>query len=1038
MRIVGPLIRRTASIPPACRFTGQKIITSNSRYFAYGSAFSACIYSRATLELIWSYTVSEALVHTIRFATLKHALLAVGYNDATVAVLRCDTREVIDKMDTITPLISLCWIKHDVVLAGFTVDGELVSWEPGVDLYCHRIAFDFVPIPIIVSSQDDDQTIIVLGGDSQMILVNFTAISVNAYSEYSAKLCSLDIDPASPSTCLACWQNGEWGIFNLSATIELIKKTKCGVKSSGAIWIGNPPGHLVTGDSDRGILRFWEPAADVHYETVSLNQAGFVELQRMDTGLALFTFADGRVMMYDVDRRLVVWDALGGHTNTIFSISFHPMNPDVLVSCGYEGAICTWNLNTMHLINRIASAPWGIYSATATLGGGYVICGGADGMIGAFSLETGRMIWDMKLSEGRVLSIAADPTSSNLVLSACNFGVCHLIDIETRSIIWSSNPNLKARGCAFSSVRAGAFAVACFSGALLIGHKSTLPGISTLNLTRSELYIVQWSPVLDYQLLTSANDGVVLLWDIRPETQSVTRIVSHEGPSRPISFHPQFPWMAASGGYDGQIILFDIKTPKVLAKIQAHDNHIYGLSFSPNHPLLLVSSSRDTAIHCWSIDRVVIDFCLSETGEPILRPLPGIAEFLRIVGRMNRNKDRIVYEETDQVHINDLCRLTRKRVQQAVGGQQERNPLKRAINHSERMAAAARLELLAGNRKRYCELLFAAGEVDKALAGAASVSVRFWQELTRKRLKLYTSQNSIANGLSLIGERFQAAHCLVQGGQYADALLVAAAARSRRYLKIETVNSIPPANEGRPYVNRTFENNEDLSEYSIASQLSATFLASGHIMRAASALLSVGDVDSACHLLVRNGEFLAALYLDRTFNLENWRVAEILRRLTGSTTESGDALAQIALLRREVQRPIWDFTKCREMSRALEAIARSVNTENLAEIAGISLYLATFEAAWKGFAEIYPLLIETGQKLAGESPSRGYLLGLFEKQQRFTVVGPAAAACRPAGHLPFTCDVSLTEGQSMTRQMALMWSDVTSFAPGSLEQIIVW
>jgi hypothetical protein len=161
-------------------------------------------------------------------------------------------------------------------------------------------------------------------------------------------------------------------------------------------------------------------------------------------------------------------------------------------------------------------------------------------------------------------------------------------------------------------------------------------------------------------------------------------------------------------------------------------------------------------------------------------------------------------------------------------------------------------------------------------------------------LELYTNQNSIANGLFLIEDRFQSIMLLTNHDLYSDAFLIAAASRTRPYPVIDTTQPRAASPERREYVKRTLEKVEDLSEYSIAFQASATFRKTGKLLPAANVLLNVGDVDSGCHLLLRNGEFLAALHLDRTFKLENQKIANLLRRLAAPSPQSDDPAPRIA------------------------------------------------------------------------------------------------------------------------------------------------
>jgi hypothetical protein len=87
----------------------------------------------------------------------------------------------------------------------------------------------------------------------------------------------------------------------------------------------------------------------------------------------------------------------------------------------------------------------------------------------------------------------------------------------------------------------------------------------------------------------------------------------------------------------------------------------------------------------------------------------------------------LVFKDSNLCHVNDAVRLTRKRVLRLTATlPSDQSVLKRSQKVKQTVIEAAGLALKSGDTKRYCELMFIAGEYNMALATAPSVSYAFW------------------------------------------------------------------------------------------------------------------------------------------------------------------------------------------------------------------------------------------------------------------------------------------------------------------------
>ena len=73
----------------------------------------------------------------------------------------------------------------------------------------------------------------------------------------------------------------------------------------------------------------------------------------------------------------------------------------------------------------------------------------------------------------------------------------------------------------------------------------------------------------------------------------------------------------------------------------------------------------------------------------------------------------------------------------------------------DRLAEAARLNLISGNFQQYCEVMIQLGNFEDALAVAPKVSLKYWQkclELYRQHLSAEMSKNSNVSALGKSGD----------------------------------------------------------------------------------------------------------------------------------------------------------------------------------------------------------------------------------------------------------------------------------------------
>jgi WD40 repeat protein len=96
-------------------------------------------------------------------------------------------------------------------------------------------------------------------------------------------------------------------------------------------------------------------------------------------------------------------------------------------------------------------------------------------------------------------------------------------------------------------------------------------------------------------------DGTLRLWDVKTRQPQSAPIGIGQNPVLSLAFANHHPWIA-TGGEDEMVRLWDISsgTPQPLgAPLEGHKNWVYSVAFSPNNDQI-VSGSGDGNLHLWS------------------------------------------------------------------------------------------------------------------------------------------------------------------------------------------------------------------------------------------------------------------------------------------------------------------------------------------------------------------------------------------------------------------------------------------------------
>jgi hypothetical protein len=496
-------------------------------------------------------------------------------------------------------------------------------------------------------------------------------------------------------------------------------------------------------------------------------------------------------------------------------------------------------------------------------------------------MQTKVVVFEVPLADAAIVCLMFLPGQSKEVLVVAVPGVTIVYNVETKT---QTRKIVIPAVAQWADCRDRAMAFAGRGGRWVLDREGQQ---RTFEEGAATVLAIRFSPHSPDVVATADETGLVRIWNT--EALPSATVGRHRGRAVCLAFHLLCDTILASGGETGEIQIHDIKRQGLLATYVAHGTTVTALHFSPDNPNLLISCGADSSLKFWTLDGILMgDFLAGSLRGQVawIRPLEGYLELMKLAHRARKKEgEKLVFEADDIVHTNDIARITARTVRDSLSSSgNETRLIKRAIKNKEKMIAAAKLELYMGNVKRYCELMFASGEYDRAVAAAPAVSYGFWSEMVKQRAKLRDNPNDVANCMLTTGQVDAAIDLLLGSGSTDSAFLVAAAARNGAF-KVNVSNSAEPKEKvERPYIDREFTDGRVYLEYKTASARAHASLVEGAIYPAAAAFLSIGDVVSAVSLLIKHGQTVTAYMIDR---ITNAQVPQASRRLYMLCIQSG-------------------------------------------------------------------------------------------------------------------------------------------------------
>ena len=302
------------------------------------------------------------------------------------------------------------------------------------------------------------------------------------------------------------------------------------------------------------------------------------------------------------------------HTDSIFTISAHPTNPDVLLTGGGDDTAYLWTIgpqpntdNTTtpraaHLLAQLTPSHADSIIATAFTQN-HAITAGLDGKIQVFSLEAPYKLVASASEVEEYVWLAAHPTEELFAAGASDGSVwVYETPLTPRQVFYNHTASCTA---GVWSRDGSKLVTVSEDGSLYCWDVEA--GHATVTLTSDDarfridggLYSVAVSPSGGVAAVGGATGEVRVAGLVGEQKGKVLAAVNaHSESVESISFHPTVPLMA-SGSVDGKIVLYDVvRGFAIRATMEAHDEAVVKVEFSGDS-WVLTSCGVDGLLKRW-------------------------------------------------------------------------------------------------------------------------------------------------------------------------------------------------------------------------------------------------------------------------------------------------------------------------------------------------------------------------------------------------------------------------------------------------------
>jgi WD40 repeat protein len=433
--------------------------------------------------------------------------------------------------------------------------------------------------------------------------------------------------------CEICWYNldenykyllvgltdGHSILFDIYNSVVIMKFEKSLNLISSFIWLKEEPGTFLSFAKGSGRAYYWNVSKKGHKEIAKysdspiINSVGTTHPSRI-----LISLENGSVIILDTKNRKKIFQLPANHSDTIFDLKYSPHIPNILATCSYDSGIkfwdikenkIIWDLNVKEFPSRLekhqASDKLSVFCLKwSPVDRQYISSGESKSSITIFDFEKKKIVSRIKLfnsGEGSVIGI--DWNKSNTLIASCEDKIFLLnFSNEKMNVKFTYKVSCNLFQVKFDPFNKASFAVASQENVIKLFREGIDQPYVELSGHTQKVFGLSFNPNMNGILASSSDDFRIGIWDLYSNSKSAKFLVGHKNKTRHIVWLAEHTNILLSSSWDSTIKIWNTDSGCIIGDISENYSDVYGIDFSPFHPYLFTSCSRDNSIRFFNVN----------------------------------------------------------------------------------------------------------------------------------------------------------------------------------------------------------------------------------------------------------------------------------------------------------------------------------------------------------------------------------------------------------------------------------------------------
>lgn len=687
-------MRQIGLIPAGCQLAFNGGVKTTTDYICYASSVALYFLHPKTFSVMKIIAYNSRAICCFSLDSTTAPRVAVGSMDGSLSVWNIDNEELISKVtfeintrsfvDWLTLSPDTCIV---VINSSHPCIYTWVAAESGSDprpLALHR-KLPEAKFATCLKSSPHTKGLFAVGCNDGSVLVEscedrqMRKTLRPPSGVESGQVIELQWDPKSQLYILAAYDHIIilWD-YEAGTCVHTFDKQGTGI--SAMAWMDWAAGSFVSSNHRTGVLKLWNVSLRQAQESVRVPCGGGILGVAFLSGSskAACCCSDGSILLYDFVTREVVNSTCAGHTDTVFDCCFSPSDPNVVVTCSFDGTLKMWNITELKLLKSFFESESIFYSCVWSPCGRLLACTSIKGEVILWNIETGRAVvkYEHHSKASYCIRWHPDPSHSSKLCSTSADGSVVVFDIpldrlaDARSgagILLGSNRkknNITEVSSVLCRIDCSSPAFGCawcptLHNILCVGYADSLIRIYDYELSAlnpapiivlrghaDRVFSCAWSPIVPGLLASGSDDKTIAIWKLDLKSGGSVQV------------HPINNGTGILGNVKRSLGLCEspaVSDVAPLRVLRGHRSNVRALGWNHEHEDVLQSGSWDSVIKVWNARKGV---CVQNVNGHVLDVYTVVAHPKRPFTYVSTSRDTTIRTwEMEGIFVNIRMRV---------------------------------------------------------------------------------------------------------------------------------------------------------------------------------------------------------------------------------------------------------------------------------------------------------------------------------------------------------------------------------------------